>query len=105
LSVSISDVEQGTVNWNDDRLDHFAEQVDKRFEHVDERFDRFEEQVNRRFERVDERFDKFESHVEARFDHLDARFEKRFDSLQNSMIISLAGILAAFAALFATAHF
>lgn len=75
------------MNWNDDRLDHFAEQVDKRFEQVDERFDKFEE------------------HVDARFNRLEARFEKRFDSLQNSMIVTLAGILAAFVGLLATANF
>ena len=80
-------MEQGTVNWNDDRLDHFAEQVDQRFE------------------QVDKRFDKFESHVDARFNHLEARFEKRFDALQHSMIVTLAGFLAAFAAVVAAAVF
>jgi hypothetical protein len=64
------------VNWNDDRIDRFSEQVDGRF-------------------------DKLENHVEARFN----RLEDRFDLLQNSLIISLAGILAAFAALFAAANF
>jgi predicted nuclease with TOPRIM domain len=89
------------VNWNDDRIDRFAEQVDRRFERVDERFDRLEEHVDLRFKQVDERFDKIESHVEARFN----RLEDRFDLLQNSLIIALAGILAAFAALFAAANF
>jgi len=80
-------MEQGTVNWNDDRLDHFAAQVD------------------RRFEQVDERFDKFEEHVDVRFNRLEARFEKRFDALQQSMIVTLAGILASFAALVAATIF
>jgi hypothetical protein len=75
------------MNWNDDRLDHFAEQVDQRFE------------------QVDERFDKFEAHVDSRFNRLEERFEKRFDALQHSMIYSLAGILAAFAAVVVTANF
>ncbi|MGE5280769.1 MAG: hypothetical protein ACM3N0_00340 [Chloroflexota bacterium] len=75
------------MNWNDDRLDHFAEQVDKRFE------------------QVDERFDKFEAHVDARFNRLEDRFEKRFDTLQQSMIITLASILTAFAALVAATIF
>jgi uncharacterized protein (DUF3084 family) len=83
-------MEQATVNWNDDRLDHFAQQVDKRFE-----------QVDKRFEQVDERFDKFEEHVDARFNRLEARFEKRFDSLQHAMIVTMAGFLAAFASLVA----
>lgn len=71
------------MNWNDDRMDHFAQQVDKRFEQVDKRFDRFEEHVDGRFNRI----------------------EARFDSLQQAMIVTLAGILAAFAAVFATASF
>jgi hypothetical protein len=75
------------LNWNDDRLDHFAAQVDKRFEQVDERFDKFEE------------------HVDVRFNRLEERFEKRFDALQHSIIVAMAGFLAAFAALFATASF
>jgi len=88
LSVNVSDVETAEkVNWNDDRLDRFAEQVDKRFE------------------QVDERFDKFEAHVDARFNRLEDRFEKRFDALQHSMIYGLAGILAAFAAVVVTANF
>ena len=76
-------MEQAKVNWNDDRMDHFAQQVDKRFEQVDKRFDRFEEHVDSRFNRI----------------------EARFDSLQQAMIVTLAGILAAFAAVFATANF
>ena len=81
-------MEQGKKgNWNDDRLDHFAAQVDKRFE------------------QVDERFDKFEAHVDTRFNRLEERFEKRFDTLQQAMIVTLAGFLAAFAALFASANF
>jgi len=75
------------VSWNDDRLDHFAEQVDKRFE------------------QVDNRFDKFEAHVDARFNRLEERFEKRFDALQHSMIIAMAGFLAAFAGLFVSLQF
>lgn len=76
-------MEQKKTNWNDDRLDHFAAQVDKRFEQVDKRFDRFEERVD------------------ARFDHL----ESRFDSLQQGMIITLASFLVAFAGLIASSHF
>jgi hypothetical protein len=79
-------MEQAKVNWNDNRLDHFAAQVDKRFEQVDERFDKFEE------------------HVDTRFNRLEERFEKRFDALQHSMIVTMAGFLAAFAGLFASLH-
>ncbi len=60
-------MEQGRTNWNDDRLDHLSEQVDSLRSHMDERFEK-----------------------------QDARIGARFDSLQNSMIVTLAGILAAF---------
>lgn len=86
-------MEQAKANWNDDRLDHFAEQVDKRFE-----------QVDRRFDRVEERIDAQGAHFDARFNHLEARFEKRFDSLQQAMIFTLASFLVAFAGLFASLH-
>jgi len=64
------------VNWNDDRLDHFAEQVEKRF-------------------------DRLEDRIDAQGKHFDARF----DALQQSMIVTLAGILTAFAALVAATIF
>jgi hypothetical protein len=60
-------MEQGRTNWNDDRLDHLSEQVDSLRSHMDERFEK-----------------------------QDARIGARFDALQNSMSITLAGILAAF---------
>jgi hypothetical protein len=88
LSVNVADVESATkVNWNDDRLDHFAEQVDKRFEQVDQRFDKFEE------------------HVDLRFNRLEERFEKRFDALQHAMIVTMASFIVAFAGLFASVNF
>lgn len=55
------------MNWNDDRLDRLAEEVAELRRHMDERFEKQE-----------------------------ARIEDRFDRLQNSLIITLAGILAAF---------
>jgi hypothetical protein len=86
-------MEQAKINWNDGRLDHFAAQVDKRFEQVDKRFDRVEERIGAQG-----------AHFDARFNHLETRFEKRFDALQHAMIITLAGFLAAFGALFASIH-
>ena len=70
------------VNWNDDRIDRFAEQVDRRFDKVDERFDK----------------------VDARFEYLHERLEKRFDFLTHALIVTLAGFLAAFVGLFASMH-
>jgi hypothetical protein len=55
------------MNWNDDRLDRLADEVAELRRHMDERFEKQE-----------------------------ARIEDRFDRLQNSLIITLAGILAAF---------
>ena len=67
LSATVSDMEQGRTNWNDDRLDHLSAQVDSLRQHMDERFEK-----------------------------QDARIDARFNTLQNSMIVTLAGILAAF---------
>jgi hypothetical protein len=60
-------MEAPRVNWNDDRLDRLADEVAELRRHLDERFEKQE-----------------------------ARIENRFDRLQNSLIITLAGILAAF---------
>jgi hypothetical protein len=68
-------MEQAPVmNWNDDRLDRLADDVDA-----------------------------LRGQMDALGRHMDERFEKqerwigdRFDRLQNSLIITLAGILAAF---------
>lgn len=79
-------MEQAKANWNDDRLDHFAEQVD------------------RRFDKVEERIDAQGAHFDSRFNHLETRFEKRFDALQQAMIFTLASFLVAFAGLFASLH-
>jgi hypothetical protein len=61
--------------WTDERLDDFKENVNRRFDEVD-----------RRFDKVDKRFDK----VDARLDKIDARF----DSMQRTMIICFATLLA-----------
>lgn len=93
-------MEQAKVNWNDDRLDHFAAQVDKRFEQVDRRF----EQVDKRFDKVEARIDAQGAHFDARFNHFEERIEKRFDALQQGMIFTLASFLVAFGGLFASLH-
>jgi hypothetical protein len=105
LSASVNRMEAAAkVNWNDDRIDRFAEQVDHRFERVDERFDTVDRRLERLETQVDERFERFEAQVDKRFDKVDARFEhlherleKRFDLLTYAMIVTLAGFLAAFA--------
>jgi len=40
-----------------------------------------------------------------RFDHFEARVEKRFDALQQAMIITMASMLVAVSALFAALRF
>jgi hypothetical protein len=54
---------------------------------------------------MDTRFNEVETRMDTRFNQMEARIEERFDGLQRSMIITLASILAAFAALFAAAQF
>jgi hypothetical protein len=43
--------------WNDDRLDEFARNVDKRFDQVDKRFDRLDQRMEAGFNRVNDRLD------------------------------------------------
>jgi len=62
------------VNWNDDRLDRLADDVD----HVAKKVDALRE------------------HMDERFEKQDARMLGRFDRLQNAMVVTLGGILAAF---------
>ena len=68
-------MEAARVNWNDDRLDRLADQVD----HIAKKVDALRE------------------HMDERFEKQEAKITDRFDRLQNSLIITLAGILAAFA--------
>lgn len=65
------------MNWNDDRLDRLADQV----------------------EALHQRIDDLRVHMDKRFREHEARMEARFDRLQNSLIITLGGILAAVIAL------
>jgi hypothetical protein len=66
------------MNWNDDRLDRLANQVDDLRRHIDERFE------------------KQDARIDVKFENFEARMDARFDALQRSMTITLAGILAAF---------
>ena len=59
-------MEQERTNWNDDRLDRLADQVDR---------------------------------LTAEVSALSRHMDDRFDRLQYSLIVALAGILAAFAGL------
>jgi chaperonin cofactor prefoldin len=67
-------MEAGRVNWNDDRLDRLADQV----------------------EALHMRIDDLNRHIDERFEKQQIWIADRFDRLQNSLIIVLAGILAAF---------
>jgi predicted nuclease with TOPRIM domain len=84
-------MEATPTRWNDDRLDEFARNVDRRFDEVDKRFDK----VYKRFDKVDERFDK----VDEKFDRMNERFdrlEERFGDLMKALVIgfmSLVGVL------------
>lgn len=68
------------------RVEHGFERVDERFERIDERFER----VDERLDRVDERFER----VEADIRELRVEMNARFDSMQRTMIIGFASIVA-----------
>jgi hypothetical protein len=76
-------MESARATWSDDRLDAMSGRVDERFDELSGRVGRLETRMDSRFDRV----------------------ESRFDSLQQAMIITLAGILAAFASLVAVIKF
>ncbi len=79
------------VNWTDDRLG-------ERFDHVDERFDRVETDIrdlrrdmDRGFARVNADVRDLRAEMNAGFDRIDARF----DSMQRTLFLAAAGIVAA----------
>jgi hypothetical protein len=82
-------MEASRVNWNDDRIDRLADEVAELRRHMDARFEKQEACMQ-------ERFEKQEARMQERFEKQDAKIVDRFDRLQNSLIITLAGILAAF---------
>jgi vacuolar-type H+-ATPase subunit I/STV1 len=74
--------------WNDDRLDEFAAQTDRRFDRLERRmetgFAEIRKEMDIRFDKVDARFDK----VDERFDKVDERFERldaRIDALNHTL--------------------
>jgi hypothetical protein len=77
-------------SWTDERLDHFAESVDRRFDGVDRRIDELDQRVDKRFDKVD-----IELH----------RINDRLDGMSRVMIFaafSMTGaILAGYAAIVA----
>jgi flagellar biosynthesis/type III secretory pathway protein FliH len=76
------------VNWNDDRLDRLADQVDGLNQRIDDL------RVH-----MDERFEKQDARIDAKFESFEARIDARFNALQRSLTITLAGILVAFVGL------
>jgi hypothetical protein len=79
------------VNWTDDRLDNLSKQVDERFKQVDHRFDRVEADVRGLRGDTDRGFSQLRGEMNGRFDRLDARF----DSMQRTLFLAAAGIIAA----------
>jgi hypothetical protein len=74
-------------SWSDDRLDRFESRVDERFNHLESR--------------MDARFSHFEGEVNQRFDRIDSTLH----GIRRTMIVGLAGILAAFASIVAALQF
>ena len=75
-------MEQERTNWNDDRLDRLADQVD----------------------RVAGQVAALGKHMDDRFDAQSARIEKRFDNLTYGLIYAMASILAAFGGALVALH-
>jgi hypothetical protein len=73
-------------SWNDDRLDEFAAQTDRRF-------DRLEHKIDERFDKIDQRFDK----IDERFKGVDERFEGLHLMMHRTMVqltFALGGTVA-----------
>lgn len=83
-------MDANSTSWNDDRLDGFAGNVDKRFDKVDERFDK-----------VDVRFERLEDRMEAGFDRVNDRLDFLSKALVAGIVTLTGGMLAGFAAILA----
>lgn len=80
------DAESG--RWNDDRLDEFATNVDRRFD-----------QVDRRFDKVGERFDRIEDRMESGFNRLDDRLDFLGRAMIATAVSLTSAVIAGFAAI------
>jgi predicted nuclease with TOPRIM domain len=90
--------------WTDERLDDLAARVDRGFDRVDADIRELRAEMKTGFERIDDRFeridDRFER-IDGRFERIDGRFERiddrfsamqaetnrRFDSMQQTMVV------------------
>jgi hypothetical protein len=77
-------------SWTDERLDHFAESVDRRFDEVERRFD----EVDRRFNDVERRFDKIDVELHRVNDRLDGMGRAMIYAAFSITISVLAGYAA-----------
>jgi hypothetical protein len=87
--------------WNDDRLDEFAAQTDRRFDRLERRmetgFAEIRKEMDIRFDKVDARFDK----VDERFERLDARIDALNHTLNRAMLQFGTGLIVTIALGFA----
>jgi hypothetical protein len=77
-------------SWTDERLDHFAKSVDRRFDAVDRRFD----EVDRRFDEFERRFDKIDVELNRVNDRLDGMGRAMIYAAFSITISVLAGYAA-----------
>jgi hypothetical protein len=77
-------------SWTDERLDHFAESVDRRFDVMDRRFD----EVDRRFDEFERRFDKIDVELNRVNDRLDGMGRAMIYAAFSITISVLAGYAA-----------
>lgn len=81
-------MDANSSRWNDDRLDEFAGNVDRRFDQVDKRFDK-----------VDERFERLEDRMESGFARVNDRIDDLVKAMNTAMVTLTTGMLAGFAAI------
>lgn len=80
-------------SWTDERLDDFADHVNRRFDEVGRRFD----EVGRRLGEVDRRIDSLERHMDKALNRLGDGLE----SVQRMMVYGVVALSGAFVAGFA----
>jgi enoyl-[acyl-carrier-protein] reductase (NADH) len=94
LSASLRAMESARANWSDGRLDDLSSRVSELDHRLSDRIGKLEV-------RMDARFNEVETRMDARFNEVDSTLH----SIQRSMIVTLAGILAAFGGLLAAIRF
>lgn len=94
-------MDAGREAWTDERLDDFANRVDRGFDRVDAKLVELEGRMDQGFARVDAKFVELETRMDQGFARADAEsralraeMNQRFDSLQRTMVLGFGSIVA-----------